>query len=54
MNIWSNCVIEIERGVIAPSANSSKSKTNNTTGKPGLNLVKFLSLREIGVIPKKL
>jgi hypothetical protein len=29
--------------IITPSENYSKSKTNNTTGKTGLNLVKLLS-----------
>jgi hypothetical protein len=37
-----------------PSENSSKSKTNTTTGKTILRLVKIQSLRKIGVISRAL
>jgi hypothetical protein len=37
-----------------PSENSSKSKTNTTTGKTTLKLVKIQSLRKISLIPRTL
>jgi hypothetical protein len=43
----------VQRGFITTHENSSKLKTtsiNNMTGKASLNLAKFLSLREIGVM----